>query len=101
MDGGKESGQRKRREEGERRRARGVSLLWQAKTAAALKLQCSTTVPQGCVFALVSAYICVFVGKWEEQGHGGNTGQRWRGKEGVREGRDRREDLVIFCLVRC
>lgn len=44
---------------GSERRARGSSLLWQAKTAAVPKLQCLAAVPQSCVF--VSAYIGVFV----------------------------------------
>lgn len=78
---------------GSERRARGVSLLRQAKTAAVLKLQCSATVPQGCVFMFVSAYICV-----QRAGIVGNTGQRWKGREGGGEGRD---GLDGFCPVRC
>ena len=46
----REGGGKGRRREKSQRRARGLSLLWQAKTAAVLKLQCSATVPWGCVF---------------------------------------------------
>lgn len=75
---------------GSERRARGVSLLQQAKTAAVLKLQCSATVPQGCVFMFVSAYICVqragIVGQYRAEM------EREGGREGVRAG----TDLMVF-----
>lgn len=70
-----------------------MSLLWQAKTAAVLKLQCSATVPRGCVF--VSAYIAVYVCVCAETVEG-NTGQKCRRREERSEGRDRQEELVIF-----
>lgn len=64
------------------------------KTAAAQKLRCSTSMPQGCVFAFVSAYICVSVCIWKEQNWGQYRAEMER--EGGGEGRDRQEDLVIF-----
>lgn len=67
----------------ERWRARGLSLLWQAKTAAVLKLWRSATVLQGGVF--VSAYVCV-----ERAGMGATPGRDGEGgKEGARAGTER------------
>lgn len=56
-------------EGGRERRARGVSLLWQAKTAAVLKLQCSATVLQGCVCRHIEG------GGGEIKGRDGEGGQ--------------------------
>lgn len=64
-----------------------MSLLWQAKTAAALKLQCSATVPQGCVFLFVSAYICVYVCVLVRAGIKGQCRTEME-REGVRAGTD-------------
>lgn len=52
-----EGGWRRRERRGRRRRARGLSLLWQAKTAAVLKLKRLATALRGCLF--VPAYIYV------------------------------------------
>lgn len=74
-----------------RRNLEGRRFYGRQKTAAVLKLQCSATVPQGCVFVFgVCMYLC------EENG---DRGQHRAEME--REGRDRQDDLVIFFLLRC
>lgn len=85
-DTGKEGG-------GSERRARGVSLLWKAKTAAVLKLQCSATVPQGCVCFCVCVCISVCLCR-ESRDRGQYRAEMER--EGGGEGRDRRGDMMIF-----
>lgn len=74
---------KKRRKEGERgkRRARGMSLLWQAKTAAVWKLQCAAIV---CV--------CVFM-------NGGGGG--WYRAEVRKRGQRQTWRHGDFSLVRC
>lgn len=53
--------------------ARGMPLLWEAKTAAALKLPFSATLPQGCVFSVFifclhrSECVCVCMKKTREK----------------------------------
>lgn len=65
-------------------RARGVSLLWQAKTAALLKLQCSATMPR-CVCLCLHTSLCERVcavwragrGVQGRDGEAGTDGKTW------------------------
>lgn len=83
MQGKRQDGEKKGG--GSEKRARGLSLLWQAKTAALLKLQCSATMLWGVCLCLHTS-LCM----WWEQG-----AVQGRDREGESEGIDRQEDFVI------